>query len=151
MGPRLREDDGCACVAILLLLHHPGLRLGLQRLRIEADIENVGIVDIGRHRRIDDILRDYAEWHAQALAHRYRGPDHRGGDGLLVHAALHYRDAQGYFDRGRRAGRSDNYAALDSDPCGDLAAAQIAVTRGAGDGRLRAAIPKTKISINNRD
>src|SRR5229473_2439504 len=120
----------------LLLLPRRGLRLRLQRLRIESDIEDVGIAGRSRRYRIHQIFGHQTERHAAALLHRHGGPVDLGGDRLLLHAGLHHRDTYRNLD-GRRISRwASNDAALNTDSRGDLAAVQVTIARGAGDGRL---------------
>ena len=77
-----------------LLLALDRLRLRRQGLRIEADIEDVGIAGRSLRHRIDQIFRHQAERHAAGIVHRHRCPVDLGGDGFLLHAALHHGDTQ---------------------------------------------------------
>src|ERR1700689_1201843 len=118
---------------LFLVPHRLWFRLRRQRLRIEADIEDVGIADGSRRHRIDQVFRHQAERHAAFLVHRHRGAVDLGRNRPLLHPALHHRDAKRNFDRRRVAGRPGNDAAEDADPRRDLVAGLGAVARGAGD------------------
>src|SRR6266850_3174759 len=134
-----------------LLLRRSRLRLGLQRLRIEADIEDIGIAGRSRRHRIHHIFGDQAERFAAGFGHRDRGPEDLGRDRLLLHAALHHGDPKRNLDRRRRSGRSGDDAALNADPRRDLAAVDGAVARGTGDRRLIAHVVADGLLARRRD
>src|SRR6266404_5298582 len=85
---------------------------------------------------IAEVRGDQGKRDVAVLRHRYRRPVDLGGDRLLLHAALHHRDAKRDFDRGRRARRAGDDAALNADPCGDLVAVLRAIAGGSRDGGL---------------
>src|SRR6202023_4399223 len=71
--------DRATTAELLLLLRRFRLRLRLQRLWIEADIEDVGITGPARRHRIFQILRHQAERHTAVFRHRNRGLIGLGG------------------------------------------------------------------------
>src|SRR5712671_870562 len=134
------SDNSREAAAELLLLARNRLRLRLQRLRIEADIEDVGIAGRSGRHRIHQILSNQSERYAAVFGHRYRRPVGLGGDRLLLHAALHYRDTKWNLDRGGGTGRTGDDPALDANPRADLVTGFRTLARGAGDRRLKAQV-----------
>src|SRR4030088_3474986 len=102
-----------ATTAKLLLLARNRLWLRLQRLRIEADVEDVGIAGCSWRHRVHHVLRHQTERHAAGFIHRHRRPVDFGGDCPLLHAALHDGDTKRNLDRRRISSRAGNDATLD--------------------------------------
>ena len=67
--------------------------LGRHELRIEADIEDVMVRDVGGRRGIDDIVGYQRKRHAFLLTHGHRRAVGLGHDHFLADAALHHSDA----------------------------------------------------------
>src|SRR4029077_16980173 len=111
-------------------------RLWRHRLRVEADIEDVGFAGCAWRHRIGEILAHHAEWHAGVLRHRYRGPVDFGRYHPFMDAGLHHGDTKRDFDGRGRSRRAGDHAALNADPGDDLAAGSRTIARGPCDGRL---------------